>query len=71
MRGTAEILLCRTWQKIWKKLKKFGETVAAKSVALWNKLVLLFNKNKAQELDPNADVKGRITLADRISRKHR
>ena len=51
--------LCK---KIWKKLKKFGETVAAKSVALWNKLVLLFNKNKAQELDPNADVKGRITL---------
>lgn len=49
-------------KKIWKKLKKFGETVAAKSVALWNKLVLLFNKNKAKELDPNADVKGRITL---------
>lgn len=49
-------------KKIWKKLKKFGETVAAKTVALWNKLVLLFNKNKAQELDPNADVKGRITL---------
>ena len=49
-------------KNIWKKLKKFGETVAAKSVALWNKLVLLFNKNKAQELDPNADVKGRITL---------
>ena len=51
--------LCK---KIWKKLKKFGETVAAKAVALWNKLVLLFNKNKAQELDPNADVRGRITL---------
>mgnify|MGYP001034550760 FL=1 len=49
-------------KKIWKKLKKFGETVAAKAVALWNKLVLMFNKNKAQELDPNADVKGRITL---------
>lgn len=49
-------------KKIWKKLKKFGETVAAKAVALWNELVLLFNKNKAQELDPNADVKGRITL---------
>ena len=49
-------------KKIWKKLKKFGETVATKAVALWNKLVLLFNKNKAQELDPNADVKGRITL---------
>lgn len=49
-------------KNIWKKLKKFGETVAAKAVALWNKLVLLFNKNKAQELDPNADVKGRITL---------
>lgn len=49
-------------KKIWKKLKKFGETVAAKSVALWNELVLLFNKNKAQELDPNADVKGRIAL---------
>lgn len=49
-------------KKIWKKLKKFGETVAAKAVALWNKLVLLFNKNKAQELDPNADVKGRITI---------
>lgn len=49
-------------KKIWKNLKKFGETVAAKAVALWNKLVLLFNKNKAQELDPNADVKGRITL---------
>ena len=49
-------------KNIWKKLKKFGETVAAKAVALWNKLVLLFNKNKAQDLDPNADVKGRITL---------
>lgn len=49
-------------KKIWKKLKKFGETVAAKAVATWNKLVLLFNKNKAQNLDPNADVKGRITL---------
>lgn len=49
-------------KKIWKKLKKFGETVAAKAVALWNELVLLFNKNKAQDLDPNADVKGRITL---------
>lgn len=49
-------------KKIWKKLKKFGETVAAKAVALWNKLVLLFKKNKAQEPDPNADVKGRITL---------
>lgn len=49
-------------KKIWKKLKKFGETVAAKTVALWNKLVLLFNKNKAQDLDTNADVKGRITL---------
>ena len=49
-------------KEIWKKLKKFGETVAAKAVALWNKLVLLFNKNKAQDLDPNADVKGRITL---------
>ena len=49
-------------KKIWKKLKKFGETVAAKAVALWNKLVLLFNKNKAQDLDTNADVKGRITL---------
>lgn len=49
-------------KNIWKNLKKFGETVAAKAVALWNKLVLLFNKNKAQDLDPNADVKGRITL---------
>ena len=49
-------------KKIWKKLKKFGETIASKAVATWNKLVLLFNKNKAQELDPNADVKGRITL---------
>ncbi len=49
-------------KKIWKNLKKFGETVAAKAVALWSKLVLLFNKNKAQDLDPNADVKGRITL---------
>lgn len=49
-------------KNIWKKLKKFGETVAAKAVATWNKLVLLFNKNKAQDLDPNADVKGRITL---------
>lgn len=49
-------------KKIWKKLKKFGETVAAKAVATWNKLVLLFNKNKAQDLDTNADVKGRITL---------
>lgn len=49
-------------KNIWKKLKKFGETVAAKAVALWNELVLLFNKNKAQVLDPNADVKGRITL---------
>lgn len=49
-------------KKIWKRLKKFGETVAAKAVALWNKLVLLFNKNKAQDLDTNADVKGRITL---------
>lgn len=49
-------------KNIWKKLKKFGETVAAKTVALWNKLVLLFNKNKAQDLDTNADVKGRITL---------
>lgn len=49
-------------KNIWKKLKKFGETVAAKAVALWNKLVLLFNKNKAQDLDTNADVKGRITL---------
>lgn len=49
-------------KKIWKKLKKAGETIASKSVALWNKLVLLFNKNKAQDLDPNADVKGRITL---------
>jgi len=49
-------------KKIWKKLKKFGEKVAAKAVALWNELVLLFNKNKAQDLDPNADVKGRITL---------
>lgn len=49
-------------KKIWKKLKKFGETVAAKAVATWNKLVLLFNKNKAQGLDTNADVKGRSTL---------
>ena len=49
-------------KKIWKKLKKFGETVAAKAVALWNELVLLFNKNKVQDLDTNADVKGRITL---------
>ena len=49
-------------KKIWKNLKKIGETVAAKAVALWSKLVLLFNKNKAQDLDPNADVKGRITL---------
>lgn len=49
-------------KNIWKKLKKFGETVAAKAVALWNKLVLLFNKNKVQDLDTNADVKGRITL---------
>lgn len=49
-------------KNIWKKLKKFGEMVAAKAVALWNKLVLLFNKNKAQDLDTNADVKGRITL---------
>lgn len=57
-----KFFLVELGKKIWKKLKKFGETVAAKAVALWNKLVLLFNKNKAQELDPNADVKGRITL---------
>ena len=60
--GQLKFFFVELGKKIWKKLKKFGETVAAKAVALWNKLVLLFNKNKAQELDPNADVKGRITL---------
>lgn len=46
--------------KIWNAIKKFGESIAAKSTAFWNKLVLAFDKNKREKIDINADVKGRV-----------
>ena len=48
--------------KIWDWMKKFGEGIAAKSVALWNKTVFVFDKNKRESIDVNADVKGRVSL---------
>ena len=48
--------------KIWDGLKKFGEGVASKCVALRNKLVFVFNKKKRESIDVNADVKGRVYL---------
>lgn len=46
--------------KIWDGLKKFGEGIASKCVALWNKLVFVFDKKKRKNIDVNADVKGRV-----------
>ncbi len=46
--------------KIWNAIKKFGESIASKSTALWNKLVFAFDKNKREKIDINADVKGRV-----------
>ncbi len=46
--------------KIWNAIKKFGESIAAKSTAVWNKLVFAFDKNKREKIDINADVKGRV-----------
>lgn len=48
--------------KIWDWMKKVGESIASKCVALWNKLVFVFDKNKRESIDVNADVKGRIYL---------
>ena len=48
--------------KIWDGLKKFGEGVASKCVALRNKLVFVFDKKKRESIDVNADVKGRVCL---------
>ena len=48
--------------KIWDGLKKFGEGVASKCVALRNKLVFVFDKKKRESIDVNADVKGRVYL---------
>lgn len=48
--------------KIWDGLKKFGEGVASKCVALRNKLVFVFDKKKREGIDVNADVKGRVCL---------
>lgn len=48
--------------KIWDWMKKAGESIASKCVALWNKLVFVFDKNKRESIDVNADVKGRIYL---------
>ena len=42
--------------------KSIGKTIATKSVALKNRVVLLFDKTKKENFDPNADVKGRIYL---------
>lgn len=42
--------------------KRVGESIATKSVALWNKIVFTFDKDKKAAVDVNADVKGRITL---------
>lgn len=42
--------------------KRVGEGIATKSVAIWNKIILVFNKDKKDSLDPNADVKGRVYL---------
>ena len=46
--------------KIWDGLKQFGEGIASKCVALWNKLVFVFDKKKRKNIDVNADVKGRV-----------
>ena len=46
--------------KIWDWMKKVGEGIASKSVALWNKLVFVFDKKKRENIDVNADVKGRV-----------
>lgn len=43
-------------------MKKIGESIASKCVALWNKVIFLFDKNKRDNIDINADVKGRIYL---------
>lgn len=48
--------------KIWDWMKKVGESIASKCVALWNKLVFVFDKNKRESIDVNADVKGRVYL---------
>lgn len=48
--------------KIWDWMKKVGESIASKCVALWNKLVFVFDKTKRESIDVNADVKGRIYL---------
>lgn len=48
--------------KIWDWMKKVGEGIASKCVALWNKLVFVFDKNKRESIDVNADVKGRVYL---------
>lgn len=47
---------------IWDWMKKVGEGIASKCVALWNKLVFVFDKNKRESIDVNADVKGRVYL---------
>lgn len=48
--------------KIWDWMKKVGEGIASKCVALWNKLVFVFDKNRRESIDVNADVKGRVYL---------
>ena len=48
--------------KIWDWMKKAGEGIASKCVALWNKLVFVFDKNRRESIDVNADVKGRVYL---------
>lgn len=48
--------------KIWDWMKKVGEGNASKCVALWNKLVFVFDKNRRESIDVNADVKGRVYL---------
>lgn len=47
---------------IWDWMKKFGQSIASKCVAFWNKLVFAFNKKKRDSIDVNADVKGRVYL---------
>lgn len=67
----AKAFFVQTWGKTVYGLKTFGknfvewwkrvgESIATKSVALWNKTVIKFDKEKQADIDVNADVKGRI-----------
>lgn len=61
--GKAFIAWCRRTARAFVEwCKSLAVRIANKSVAIWNKIVMTFDKSKRDSVDVNADVKGRVYL---------